>query len=304
MSEQIDPPPSYVEEFNGVWRTWLSHIFERSKESITSGEVDSITTEMLEDGSVTEDKLSFSPGGGSSYYIYGLTLSNNATDANKDIDIDTGECALDDFSSATLSTGLTKQLDASWASGTNAGGLSSSLTVAANTTYHVFLVLIGGSEDVLFDTDVDCANGITDHTVTAYRRIGSIITDGSVNIYGFVQRGDHFRYDALKVIFSRTSAATNVTVATISPLGIEVKIFVHGIVSTSGKYGRIKVADGNSNISPIDLCGHVDTAGSNFAAGWAEIWTNTSTQMRYSTTAGLAAMSLYISGWEDYRGRL
>lgn len=105
----------------------------------------------------------------------GLTLSNNATDATNDLDIAAGyaeNSAGDKL--LTLSSALVKRGDASWTAGTNQGGLSSSLTWGAASWYHVFIVEIGGAVDVLFDTSITCANGITDHSVTDYQYIGSI----------------------------------------------------------------------------------------------------------------------------------
>jgi|GEM_PF-6439785 len=65
---------------------------------------------------------------GSSHY--GLLLSNNSSDPSHDIDISVGAC-LDSTNAAflVLSTGLTKQIDAAWAQGTDAGGFPSGLTL-------------------------------------------------------------------------------------------------------------------------------------------------------------------------------
>ena len=57
-------------------------------------------------------------------HLSGLELSNG-TDADHDINISAGECrGIDDDEDIVLSA-FTKQIDASWAAGTNAGGLAS-----------------------------------------------------------------------------------------------------------------------------------------------------------------------------------
>lgn len=55
--------------------------------------------------------------------IYGLTLSNNGTDAVNDIDIAAGRCSqLSDAAPLVLASTLTKRLDAAWAVGSGNGG--------------------------------------------------------------------------------------------------------------------------------------------------------------------------------------
>ena len=119
--------------------------------------------------------------------IWGLIPSNDAGDTAHDINVTAGSAQdSDNTDILTLSSEITKKIDVTWAAGDDAGGLSSSLTAPANDTwYHVFLVQIGGAIDVLFDTSITCVNGIADHTVTDYRRIGSVLTDGSANILPF-----------------------------------------------------------------------------------------------------------------------
>lgn len=118
-------------------------------------------------------------------HISGFVPSND-TDADHDINVTAGTCRdASDAATIKLTSAITKQIDASWASGDDAGGLSSSLTLSADTWYHIFAINVAGSADVGFDTDIDAANLIADHSATAYRRIGSVLTDGSSNIIAF-----------------------------------------------------------------------------------------------------------------------
>jgi hypothetical protein len=71
-------------------------------------------------------------------HLWGLGLANG-TDAVNDIDIAAGECR-DSTGTVNLVLGsiLTKQLDAAWAVGSNAGGLDQGSI--ANATYHMHLI--------------------------------------------------------------------------------------------------------------------------------------------------------------------
>jgi hypothetical protein len=71
--------------------------------------------------------------------ISGLTYANNVADATNDIDIAAGRCV--DATGAVymkLASALTKQLDAAWAVGTNAGGLDTGSI--GNSDYYIWLI--------------------------------------------------------------------------------------------------------------------------------------------------------------------
>ena len=130
--------------------------------------------------------------------IGGLTLTNDGTDAAHDIGIAVG-FARDYTDAATMSlTGaLIKKIDATWAVGTNAGGLDSTDTVAANTGYGVYLIRRSdtGVVDVLMSSDMTAAgSALTMPTNYDQKRlIGWVRTDGSSNITSFIHSGDYFR---------------------------------------------------------------------------------------------------------------
>jgi hypothetical protein len=73
----------------------------------------------------------------------GLTYANAAGDVTNDITIAVGEAVSDDASLANrrlmvLASALTKQLDAAWAVGTNAGGLDTG--AIGNSDYYIWLI--------------------------------------------------------------------------------------------------------------------------------------------------------------------
>ncbi len=155
----------------------LSGVYYRANTLTTtappSAEWDVVTLSLL-----TERQL---PTG----FINGLVPAT-AVDADHDITIDTGSCrSADDSVDIVLNSSITKRVDAAWAVGDNAGGLFLG-TVAADTTYHVFIIVkdSDGSVDAGYDTSITAANIPAGYT--AYRKVFSFITDASANIIPFV----------------------------------------------------------------------------------------------------------------------
>lgn len=125
-------------------------------------------------------------------HIHGLHMSNSAVDATNDITVLPGYCTSSNTQvNITLSSTITKQLDGTWAVGTNQGGLDTGSI--ANTTYHVYVIRRSdtGVVDVIFSTSASSPTLPTGYT--DYRRIGSIIRSGGV-IRPFYQLGDRFLY--------------------------------------------------------------------------------------------------------------
>lgn len=247
-------------------------------------------------------------------YLWGLTLSNNSGDATNDIDIALGEASSSSTTYAnrvvmSLTSTLTKQLDATWVAGTNQGGRSSSQALA-NGTWHVCLIRIAGVDDVGFDTSATCANLITDHSATHVRRIGSILRE-SAAIVAFTQTGDVFRRQSAVTDVNATNPGTAAVTRTLSvPTGIVVEAIV-GLAVTGGAGGQNHAylsplaASDEAASSTRSQVGGNQSAGGMFS-GWAQVQTNTSSQIRsrvFYTDAGVA-FSVATWGWNDARGRV
>ncbi len=117
-------------------------------------------------------------------FVSGL-IPSQAADANHDITFSAGLAADSGNSSwLELTSAITKRIDATWAVGDTNGGLFSG-TVAADTWYHLFVIRRSdtGVVDAGFDTSVTAANIPTDYD--EYRRVGSVLTDSSSNIFDF-----------------------------------------------------------------------------------------------------------------------
>ena len=135
--------------------------------------------------------------------FYGLNISND-TDTDHDINITAGKC-VDSTGVYTLelTSELTKQIDALWSAGDDAGGLDTG-TVAADTWYYFFAILKDSDSSV----DIVISASKTSPTIpsgyTYFRRLrGSVLTNVSANILGFVQKDNYFWYnDAIQDVCS------------------------------------------------------------------------------------------------------
>lgn len=137
-------------------------------------------------------------------YIDGLRVSD-AAEVDHDRTFAVG-AARDSTNTTTLvlDTAMTKQIDATWAVGTNAGGLFS----GAVTTgwYYLFIIekTSDGTIDAGFDTSLTAANIPSGYS--KYRVVGARKTDGSANLYpGRSATGGWFFYTTPVLDISRTN---------------------------------------------------------------------------------------------------
>lgn len=236
--------------------------------------------------------------------IVGLTMSNNASDANNDIDIAVGSAASDASPYYLMSLGsiLTKRLDAAWAVGNNSGGLATG-SKANSTWYHVFLIQRSdtGVVDVMFDTSVTGANAPANYD--RKRRIGSVRTDGSGNILAFFQDGDLFLWSTVKADVN-TSVTTSAILCTITvPLGLRVRAWLQcNTVGTSEHLyvSSPQVTSEASNISVNTNLSYPGSGGSRIPVE-LEVLTNTSSQVR-AIASGSTTLNVNTKGYFDSRG--
>lgn len=127
-------------------------------------------------------------------YIGGLICSPDAGDPDNDVNITAGSCrgAADDCN-LRLTSEITKQIDAVWAVGDDAGGLDSG-SVATNTLYAIWLIKRSdtGVVDALFSTSFSAPTMPANYDKK--RLIGAVKTDSSSDIIPFLQSGDEFVY--------------------------------------------------------------------------------------------------------------
>lgn len=241
----------------------------------------------------------------SSGFIYGLNTAPD-TDSEHDIAIAVGSCA--DSANAVymnLSTVLTKRIDANWSAGDNNGGFPSGLSLSADTWYHFFLIAHSdGTVDAGWDTSLTATNLLSDATgYIYYRRIASHLTDGSSNIISYIQNGADFVWSVpVNDVADATPSGAN-TVAMTTPTGLELRgrFAVAAQYASATMLALLTALDQADTTPTISLMTVQVSSGSVRSANTVEIYTNTSSQIRYrgDTNGG----TLYIStlGWTDPR---
>ena len=244
-------------------------------------------------------------------YLSGMGLSN---DTDTDHDILVGVGVVRDAADAVnieLTSAITKQIDASWAAGDDAGGLSSSLTLSADTWYHVHAIIVSGSADIGFDTSVTAANLVTDHSATAYRRIGSVLTDSSSNIINFTQFQNEFIYDAQITNVNGSGLGTSRVLQTVStPLGVETRAILGIVAVVASNNAGINFTVTHPNVTDAAPAqGIANNAGENssnlngtWAAGTHIVRTNTSSQVAFRQGTS-ATNYINTNGYYDDRGQ-
>lgn len=130
---------------------------------------------------------------GISYLPQKITIANNTTDANNDIDFSGGNFVFNDFSGQAYVPAMTKRLDANWTAGTNQGGLDTG-TKANSTWYYCYAIYNPTTQasDFLFSASTTSPTLPSGFTKVKY--IGSILINSSGNIIAFKQVGNYFYF--------------------------------------------------------------------------------------------------------------
>lgn len=242
---------------------------------------------------VTFESFSVSRG-----HIDGLTMSNG-TDSDHDIDVSVGEAA--DSSGAylmRLTSSITKQIDAAWAVGDNAGGMFTG-SVAVDTWYHVFEIRkdSDGTIDFGFDTSLTASNAPAGYS--NHRRIGSVLTDGSSNIIAFIQIGDKFFWD---VPILDLNASRSVGAGTLETMSVPLGISVYGHFNVDVPGGTYLLCSSPDITDTTPTIPNSITTGSELGAV-KDVQTNTSSQIRIALANSGATIKLTTFGWDDPRGK-
>ena len=240
--------------------------------------------------------------------IFGLGMQN-AADTDHDIFFDVGVCAdSTNLFNLELGTALTKQIDATWLAGNNVGGLFTGV-VAINTWYHCFIIQkdSDGSIDCGFDTSVTAVNIPAGYT--AYRRIGSVFTDGAANILPFQQDGDYFEWSAAVSEFDANPSTGSRTLVTVqTPPDVKCMARFAGSYASGGTTTNVfaKVTDPDlpdvaaNAVNHSFMCG--GTTGGYSNGSRCEVMTNTSSQVGLRGSHAFV-VGLGCIGYFDYRGQ-
>lgn len=225
-------------------------------------------------------------------YISGCFCETQA-DADHDIRIQTGVCRDEsDTYNIDHSSNITKQIDAVWSAGNNAGGRASAVSLSANLTLHYFLIVkADGTRDAGFDTALGAGNLLTDATdYVGYRRIMSFRLDGSSNIRPFIFQdagtGYHMIYTDPTLDISTNSLTTTRTSFGMQsvPQGLNLRVTGNALLFKSGSTPLAYVAnDDVDNEVPATgtapLISIRAMSSSIEQPGQLSVWTNTSAQI-------------------------
>lgn len=240
-------------------------------------------------------------------YLSGLTTSIG-TDTDHDIDIAAGVCRSDDNTDElALAATLTKQIDASWAVGTNQGGLDTG-SVGNTTWYYVWLIKRSdtGVVDALFSTSKTAPTMPTNYDLK--RLIGMVKTNGSANIIAYKQVGDEWTWTAGPVTDSTTAATTtsqSITLPSVPPIaGVKALLNVYGY--TTGAGSTLWVRDLSVTDASVVLGTNANFRDSTSGGGITApltVTVNGSGQVGIRSAVNMTATSLIVTGFIFRRGR-
>ena len=196
-------------------------------------------------------------------FVDGLVISNNSGDAAHDIDVSSGKIMASTGQLALeLLTTITKQIDNTFAVGTNLGGFSDQSTLSNSTWYRIFLIeKVDGTSDVIFAADE--SDALNDTVVAAAnfiyaRRIGWFFSDSSSNIEAWVDGGFRkYAFDDQATLSFSASITEVIVTAQVPPNQLGDLIYSLRTSSATGTQGLINqtnqpnntVNDGNHSIS-------------------------------------------------------
>lgn len=244
-------------------------------------------------------------------YRHGGTVSNSSGDATNDLDIAAGEWASDDaaFGDRVILTpgAMTKQIDAVWAAGTNAGGRLASDSLA-NGTWNVFAFRPSAGPDDYF---LSASLNPTPPSGGKKRLIAQWLRE-SGSLVPIVQDGQYFRRKTSVLDISDTPPSTSSVLKLLSvPTGRKLFALLVGVAETANQGAAISIywSDPDANDEAASrVAGRAQFAGYGYAAaataataaawqGW--IRTNTAAQIRQDAENTVSTLVASTLGWFD-----
>lgn len=238
-------------------------------------------------------------------YIDGLNMQ--AAGGTASLSVGAGE-ATDTTGTAleTLGSSLNKTTGA-WAQGSNNGCLDAG-SIANSSWYHVFLI----EKTDRSASDILCSTSALTPTLpsgwTYYRRIGSVLTDGSAHWVGFTQHGDEFRWGTPINDVNVSALGTTATNYTVSaPPSVPVIVRQRGIASNAS--ANVGVVLSSPWIgTPIAGSPAGEYAALTQVSGQAVAIPDLATMTQSQQVTAVASASgttlkLDTYGWLDFRGR-
>ena len=249
--------------------------------------------------------------------MIGFTLSNSLVDSDHDVTITSGVCV--DVSGRDilhLESDITKQIDAAWAVGDDAGGLDTG-SVAADTVYYLWVIMRSDTRvvDVIFSTSPTSGTLTLPASYDRVQLIGAITTNSSSNIKQFY----HYGEDEFVIVTDATVDITDTTITDatfetgtlIAPANSEadIHLLVDNTSETSTGSMKVGVRQVGSTIGLSDLYSSISVDANSALDGVGlrtKVLINPLRQFQYaaSETAGSARVRIVTRGWRFLlRGR-
>lgn len=244
---------------------------------------------------------SFFPG-----FLGGLILSNDVGTPNTVLDIAAGACVDSTAGAQIKLAAFTKSTAGAWAAGSGSNGMGAGLTIANSTWYHVFAIINAAVADVYFDTSPTAVNAPI--STTAFRRIGSFLTDGAAHIRTFNQNGNEFLWLTPfgDVGLNNTTSTAQLYTLTV-PTGVKVNALIAVEYRNTAATGQLLLTPPDIGVQAQDTPAgltSVDATTNIPSGGMFNIRTNTSAQIRaVSSRAANDQTSIATYGWIDTRGQ-
>lgn len=145
---------------------------------------------------------------------------------------------------------------------------------------------------------------------TLFRRVGSMLTDGSAHWTKFSQKGDEFLWDVpvQNLNFSAVLATAAINISVTTPAGIKTNalLFVVGQSVSGTQFAKFYSPDIGGAAASYANCDIVfDTSGGSGCQGYANVRTSTNSQIK-AIGSQVSASSIVVNtnGWIDTRGKL
>jgi hypothetical protein len=236
-------------------------------------------------------------------HLDGGAISNNSGDSTNDLDFTACECRSDDDTANISVSALTKQIDAEWASGTNAGLLAAADDPIGASGLNVILWAIGDTAGSV--SDFFASTSTSPSLPTGYdvkRQVGWIRWDGAT-IEQFDQVGTgrerfHRYRDPIQDVNDATITANTAETATMTAPPSSI---VHGYIVVSNTsstcHGNIFPTNASDDTTQID---ESYTGGNNAGAntGWGGGFVtplDSSSQCKYMADESVGATTLKVN---------
>lgn len=227
-----------------------------------------------------------------------ITIANNATDANNDIDFGAGNFQFSDGSGQGVISALTKRLDASWAAGTNQGGLDTG-TKGNSTWYYIFGIYNPTTlaSDILFSaspTSPTLPSGFTKKS----KVLGAMKTNSSGNILTGTWYNDRSFYFTTSITeFTASNGpvfGTNITLVGVPLVSCSARLLANSGALVANAYPVYSIGTSSTNIL---LVAGSASGGGDYTNGFVPCGSNATVYHSF-TASNSSILALYTNGYQ------